>query len=109
MTSATHFFKPGDQGTTTFDGLSRDGKGEKQLIIQSIMKDEDVLFNWATAADIDDEALSNELLSHVVNLWLTIRGFSTAGAWIEHYKQCKSVKEKFCAVNCLFKCATSLF
>ena len=29
------------------------------------------------------------LLQHVVELYLTIRGFSATGAWMEHYKQCK--------------------
>ncbi len=24
----------------------------------------------------------------IVDLWLTIRGFSTAGAYVEYYKQC---------------------
>ena len=58
------------------------------------MQDEDILFSWTIATDIDDESLSHELLSHVVNMWLTIRGFSAAGAWMEHYKQCKGVDIK---------------
>ena len=66
----------------------------KQTVIDDIMQDEDVLFNWAITADIDDDSLSHELLSHIVNLWLTIRGFSAAGAWMEHYKQCKEVRIK---------------
>ena len=37
--------------------------------------------------DLDDEDLSVELLQHIIELWVTIRGFSAAGAWLEHYKQ----------------------
>ena len=59
----------------------------KQTVIDDIMQDEDVLFNWGITANIDDESLSHELLSHIiVNLWLTIRGFSAAGAWMENFK-----------------------
>ena len=51
----------------------------KQAVIDEIIHDEDILFNWAIAA---------ELLTHVVQVWVTIRGFSVAGAWTEYYKQC---------------------
>ena len=32
--------------------------------------------------------MGNELLVGIVNLWLTLRGFSIAGAFVEQYKQC---------------------
>jgi hypothetical protein len=35
----------------------------KQTVIDDIMQDEDILFNWAITADIGDESLSHELLS----------------------------------------------
>ena len=38
------------------------------------------------AIDVDDD-VGQELLAEIVQLWLTIRGFSTAGAYIEQYKQ----------------------
>ena len=34
----------------------------KQTVIDDIMQDEDILFNWAITADIGDESLSHELL-----------------------------------------------
>ena len=52
----------------------------KQSVMESIVKNEDVLFSWAMAAETESPAISNELLWRVVELWLTIRGFSAAGA-----------------------------
>ena len=47
-----------------------------------------MLFSWtAVTSDLDDEDLDKELLQHIVELWVTIRGFSAAGAWMEYYKQ----------------------
>ena len=40
--------------------------------MESIVKDEDNLFSWAMAAETESPAISNELLWHVVELWLTI-------------------------------------
>lgn len=68
----------------------------KKAVIEGIASDDDVLFHWClVSTDIDDEAASQELLGKIVELWLTIRGFSTAGAYIEYYKQCneKGVKK----------------
>ena len=60
----------------------------KQQIISSIMEDTDVQFSWLLLClDLDDEELSNELLKNVVEMWLTIHGFSMANAWMEYYKQ----------------------
>ena len=45
-------------------------------------------FSWLLLClDLDDEELSNELLKYVVEMWLTIRGFSMANTWMEYYKQ----------------------
>ena len=52
------------------------------------MEDTDVQFSWLLLClDLDDEELSNELLKNVVEMWLTIRGFSMANTWMEYYKQ----------------------
>ena len=42
-----------------------------------------------------DEDVGQELLVEIVQLWLTIRGFFTAGAFVEQYKQAakKSTKK----------------
>ena len=52
------------------------------------MEDTDVQFSWLLLClDLDDEELSNELLKHVVEMWLTICGLSMANMWMEYYKQ----------------------
>ena len=61
---------------------------KKNEIVADIVHNEDVLYNWtAVTSDLDDEALSKELLKHIIELYITIRGFSAAGAWMEYYKQ----------------------
>lgn len=37
------------------------------------------------SVDIEEEH-NSELLQHIVQLWLTIRGFSISKAWMENYK-----------------------
>ena len=67
----------------------------KKEIVSSIVDDTDVQFSWLLLClDLDDEALSNELLEKVVELWLTIRGFSMANMWMEYYKQCSDSSTK---------------
>ena len=65
----------------------------KEDVLQSLLSDEDLLFSWTlVTSEFDDEDLSEELLHMVVNLWLSIRGHSAAGAWLEYYKQCNDSK-----------------
>ena len=52
-----------------------------------IVEDTDVHFSWLMLClELDDKELSKELLGLVVDMWITIRGFSMAGAWVEYYK-----------------------
>ncbi len=54
----------------------------------NIMSDDDVLFYWSMlTVEIEDEAVSNQLLCMIVEHWITIRGFSHASSIIELYKQ----------------------
>ena len=65
-----------------------ENKSYKDRIISEVTSDEDVLFHWSICAvHIMDEQLSNELLNYIVELWLTIRGFSLANEWLEIFKQ----------------------
>ena len=51
---------------------------------QPYIEDEDVQFHWAlVSADIHLEDHSQQLLSEVISLWVTIRGFSLAASWME--------------------------
>ena len=67
---------------------------DKMTIIKSVAEDEDVLFYWSmNSVDIEEESHSAELLSNIISLWLTIRGFSVASTWMEKYKQQKPLKQ----------------
>ena len=60
---------------------------EKQEIVDEIVSDDDIQLHWSViSVDLDHHA-GEQLLQEIVQLWLTIRGFSTAGAFVEQYKQ----------------------
>ena len=52
------------------------------------MYDCDIQYRWYafSSSDYIEESDSIELLTHIVSLWLTIRGFSISKAWMEDYK-----------------------
>ncbi len=67
-------------------------KLDKAAVIEDIMSDDDIHFFWCLiSTEVDDETASQELLRMIVDLRLTIQGFSTAGAYVEYYKQCNRV------------------
>ena len=60
--------------------------GRKSALIQQITSDEAVGFHWCIAtADLGKEE-RQVLLDMVIELWITIRGFSFVSGWIEQYK-----------------------
>ena len=61
--------------------------GSRKELCATIVRNEDVLFYWCIAAADMDEENSTTLLQMIVESWVTIRGFSFAGAWVELYKQ----------------------
>lgn len=64
-----------------------ESRAKKDSIIAAVMSSEDVLFHWyILAVDIQTEKDGMELLKHIVELWLTIRGFSISKSWMEEYK-----------------------
>ena len=58
----------------------------KQDTKDHALRDEDVLFYWAMVSADWEEEESRALLSMIVDLWITIRGFSFASTWMEKYK-----------------------
>ena len=69
----------------------REDSEEKMAIINSVAQDEEVLFYWSmNSIDIAEETHSTELLSNIISLWVTIRGFSIASTWMEEYKRATS-------------------
>ena len=62
----------------------------KKDIIKRTIDDDDVQFYWLIASadfEIDDADTHSLLLNKIVELFLTVRGFSVAGMWMEKYKQ----------------------
>ena len=59
---------------------------EKERIIDFVVKDMDVQYRWDVISSDMDEDMQLELLTHIVSLWLTIRGFSISKSWMEDYK-----------------------
>ena len=59
----------------------------KKEILDELTTDNNVQFYWSMIAVDLDENVGQKLLEEIVQLWLMIRGFSTAGAFIEQYKQ----------------------
>ena len=64
--------------------------GLQSQFVKKLMKSENVLFYWCIATadfEVDDVEVHEQLLKMIIELFLTIRGFSYASAWMEHYKQ----------------------
>lgn len=76
---------------------SRSGSSDgKSSIIEYVTSNPDVQFYWSIIdVNLEDEE-STELLTHVVKLWLNVRGFSVTNEWMETYKQtvCSETKKK---------------
>ena len=49
-------------------------------------KNENVLFCWCIISASWEEECSSILLPMIIQLWITIRGYSLCSAWIEKYK-----------------------
>ena len=66
----------------------------KEDIIDRICTNESIDFHWSVLAiDLSAED-STELLSEVVKLWLTVRGHSISGTWLEQYKRVAGTQSK---------------
>ena len=71
-----------------------------QNVHDKIFNDEDVQFYWTLISqDIEESRSSEKLLKEIIKLWVTVRGFSIAGYWMEAYK----TKEKSSQGNHLLK------
>lgn len=59
----------------------------KKSVLDVIVKNESVQFYWTLLSqDIENLENSEALLTEIVHLWVTIRGFSMAASWMEEYK-----------------------
>lgn len=66
----------------------------KEMLVTQLVTSEDVNFYWSIASadfDTDDTDIHKCLLQHIVELFVTVRGFAFASCWVEKYK-CLSKK-----------------
>ncbi len=72
------------------------GDDIRSSIITDVLKDEAILMNWEAIAQMPSnyESCSIELFEAVVNLWVTIRGFSFAEGWTAHFKKNEKSSKK---------------
>ena len=67
----------------------------REGIVYSIAGDDDIQFFWTLlSVDIETESQATKVLKQIIGVWLTIRGHSIAGTWLEHYKENKPAKRK---------------
>ena len=67
---------------------TRSDSTTKEAVLEKIMTNEDIQFQWSILSiDIEEEEDGTKLLHEIVTLWLTIRGFSQAAAWMEILKR----------------------
>ena len=80
----------------------------KEKVTAGIFTNEDVLFYWAMLAAEWEEDESKALLAMIIDLWVTIRGFSFASSWMEKYKlvkkqslqKSKGIRKQLLATTC---------
>ena len=64
----------------------------REEILEIVKNDIKVLFYWDILSKIiKDEEFKMELLTAVIHMWLTIRGYSITSQWMEQYKQLSCV------------------
>lgn len=67
--------------------LSKSNSAFKESVHDKVLANEDVQFHWTLLSqDIDNPDDSLAVLTDIVKLWVTLRGFSMVGAWMEVYK-----------------------
>ena len=63
-------------------------EGNREHVENAVMDNDDVLFQWCMlVTDISDTDAAHAVLELLVNVWITICGFSFPSAWLELYKQ----------------------
>lgn len=68
-------------------GTSSETSSMRDRAIHGILNNDDVKFYWSMVASGDWAETESTLLRMIVNHWVTIRGFSYTGAFMERYKQ----------------------
>ena len=68
---------------------------KRAAIIDPVLHNNNVQFYWSILnVDIENDDWSEELLARIIELWLTMRGFSISMQWTEEYKRMKSTESR---------------
>ncbi len=70
--------------------ISNDSDNIKESALHGVSESEEVLYHWEIVSINWSAAETKELMSLVVNHYITVRGFSFAKAFMEDYKQSMS-------------------
>lgn len=62
-------------------------EGTKQLLINELLKNDDLLFEWLFCSNQMNNETGMLLLKYIVELYVTVRGFAFASSCLELYKQ----------------------
>ena len=75
---------------TTLDSSEKD----KQDTIAQIANNDSIQFYWSMITVELDDVVGQQLLMEIIELWVTTRGFSIAGAFVKQYKQITKTSTK---------------
>ena len=68
---------------------------EKAKLIATMTSDEGVQFFWCIDFDIEDEEIHDKLLLKIIELFVTVRGFAFASAWVRNTSRHKKINAGF--------------
>ena len=51
-----------------------------------LRQNDDILFCWSVLTASWSDDIAPTILDMIIDLWIVIRGFSMASAWVEHHK-----------------------
>ena len=76
--------------------VKADSTNHVKEVTKAVVEDDEVQFKWTLLTPVfDSDEEAQELLHEIVQLWVTVRGFSIAASWMETYKTAaKQTKQK---------------
>ena len=80
-----------------FTGVAGPSSDRQTTITQRLVNNDDVQFYWCMIAanfEVDDLDTHSTLLNMIVDLFITIRGFSYSNAWMEKFRQQEKTTQK---------------
>ena len=91
----------------TMATASKQEEGARSHLIEAIMACDDVKFQWCLLATEMEDKIASALLTQLVSLYVTIRGFAFVSSCIELYKQTskktlqkkKALRSTLCPTN----------